>query len=100
MWHISRSRENLYNTSFESFLPCKNPQLTVVQGYCVNNLYSNCYTCRIFNNKEQRTEHRVQPHSIYSTVGKPIAKMFTKTSVFTYYNITIKQSANKSGIYN
>ena len=38
-----------------------------------------------------------------STVGKPIARMFTKvtvsmftkTSVFTYYNITIKQSANK-----
>ena len=26
--------------------------------------------------------------------------MFTKTSVFTYYNITIKQSANKSVNYN
>ena len=45
----------------------------------------------------------VQQHSIYNTVGKPIAmmfteaitSMFTKTSVFTYYNITIKQSANK-----
>ena len=60
------------------------------------------------NSKEQRTEHRVQQHSIYSTVGKPIAmmfteaitSMFTKTSVFTYNNITIKQSANKGVNYN
>ena len=50
----------------------------------------------------QQTKHRVQQQSIYSTVGKPIAMdVFTKvlvsirTSVFTYYNITIKQSANK-----
>ena len=60
------------------------------------------------NSKEQRTEHRVQQHSIYITVGKPIAmmfteaitSMFTKTSVFTYNNITIKQSANKGVNYN
>ena len=26
--------------------------------------------------------------------------MFTKTSVFTYYNITVKQSANKGVNYN
>ena len=60
------------------------------------------------NSKEQRTEHRVQQHSIYSTVGKPIAmmfteaitSMFTKTSVFTYYNITMKQRANKGVNYN
>ena len=50
------------------------------------------------NSKEQQTEHRVQQHSIYSTVRKPIAmmfteaitSMFTKTSMLTYYNITIK----------
>ena len=29
-----------------------------------------------------------------------ITSMFTKTSVFTYYNITIKQSANKGVNYN
>ena len=51
--------------------------------------------------KEQQTEYRVQQQSIYSTVGKPIAMdVFNKvlvsirTSVFTYYNVTIKQSAN------
>ena len=74
--------------------------------------YHVCVAFRGFiNSKEQQTEHRVQQHSIYSTVGKSIAimfteaitSMFTKTSVFTvstYYNITIKQSANKGVNYN
>ena len=55
--------------------------------------------------KEQRTEYRVQQQSIYSTVVKPIAMdVFTKVLVSiqvclpTYYNVTIKQSANK-GVY-
>ena len=50
----------------------------------------------------QQIKYRVQQQSIYSTVGKPIAMdVFTKvlvsmcTSVFTYYNVTIKQSANE-----